>query len=203
MTNFHDFLEEQLEDPQFKEEYEKLAPEFEKAQEIIDAEKIKNEYLSVKDFANRAGVSTQRIYQLLAKDLQSYCKEVAKVKFVHISALSRFNKQSGCNDFKGVASKDLQSLAKGLQDKIDELERQNTLLVEQLTVKDNQISALQDQVTALTDAMKNTTAALAAAQALHAGTMQELLSEKSDVQPDGEKSQSMKCGLWQRLFGRK
>ena len=40
---------------------------------------ITDEYLSVKAFADRAGITTQRVYQLLAKDLQDFCKVCEKV----------------------------------------------------------------------------------------------------------------------------
>ena len=39
MTNFNDFLEERLQDPNFKKEYDALDPEFSIIQAIIDARK--------------------------------------------------------------------------------------------------------------------------------------------------------------------
>lgn len=60
-------------------------------------------WLTVKQFADAAGVSTQRIYQRLAKDLQSYCKEEKGTKYLDSAALALFGEQE-----------DLQGLAKGL-----------------------------------------------------------------------------------------
>lgn len=41
MTNFDDFLTEQLQDDEVKKEYDALEPEFAIVQEIIDARKLK------------------------------------------------------------------------------------------------------------------------------------------------------------------
>lgn len=48
----------------------------------------------------------------------------------------------------------------------------------QLQVKDQQIEQLQDQISQLTMALENTTAGLKAAQALHAGTIQQQIEHK-------------------------
>lgn len=48
----------------------------------------------------------------------------------------------------------------------------------QLQVKDQQIEQLQDQISQLTMALENTTAGLKAAQALHAGTIQQQIEYK-------------------------
>ena len=57
---------------------------------------------------------------------------------------------------------------------------QNTIsmLQEQLQVKDQQIEQLQDQISQLTIALENTTSSLKAAQALHAGTIQQQIEYK-------------------------
>ena len=38
MTTFDEFLDEQLQDPEFKAEYDKLVPEFSMLQALIDAQ---------------------------------------------------------------------------------------------------------------------------------------------------------------------
>ena len=76
------------------------------------------------------------------------------------------------------------------------------MLKAQLEVKDRQIEALQKQNEALT-------AALTAAQALHAGTIQERLAvsdaggpaETADTDPEPDRPQ--RRGLFARIFGRK
>lgn len=83
------------------------------------------------------------------------------------------------------------------------LESQITILQEQLTVKDSQIAAQQDQIKQLTQSLHDTTAALTAAQALHAGTIKQQLTDKQVVsegqsEPEPEERQ----GFFKRFFKR-
>ena len=88
------------------------------------------------------------------------------------------------------------------------------ILSEQLSQEDSQINALtsalatsQEQIKALTDSLQATTSALTPAQALHAGTIQQQLTDKSG---DAERSADTKTNnvvnpkrnFWQRLFDR-
>ena len=62
MTNFNDFLKEQLEDPEFKKEYDALRPEFAIIQAIIDARKKSG--MTQKDLAERTGIAQSDISKL-------------------------------------------------------------------------------------------------------------------------------------------
>ena len=62
MTNFNDFLNEQLKDPDFKKEYDALAPEFSIIQAIIDARK--NSGMTQKDLAEKTGITQSDISRL-------------------------------------------------------------------------------------------------------------------------------------------
>ena len=55
MTTFKDFLKEQLEDPEFREEYEALEPEFVIVQALIDARKESG--LTQKKLAEKTGIA--------------------------------------------------------------------------------------------------------------------------------------------------
>lgn len=82
------------------------------------------------------------------------------------------------------------------------LESQITILSQQLAVKDGQIAAQQEQIKTLTESLHDTTAALTAAQALHAGTIQQQLTEQqanSEGVSEGEPEQERQ-GFWQRIF---
>lgn len=82
------------------------------------------------------------------------------------------------------------------------LESQITILSQQLAVKDGQIAAQQEQIKTLTESLHDTTAALTAAQALHAGTIQQQLVEQqasSESVSEGEPEQERQ-GFWQRIF---
>ena len=91
-------------------------------------------------------------------------------------------------------------------------ERQNAILQEQLSIlnkqlaiKDHQIQILQEQIGQLTTAMESMAAALTAAQALHAGTIQKQLTEHSDNigQLPAQEQPKQKKSLFSRLFGSK
>ena len=62
MTKFNDFLNEQLQDPEFKKEYEALKPEFSIIQAIIDARK--NAGMTQKDLAEKTGITQGDISRL-------------------------------------------------------------------------------------------------------------------------------------------
>ena len=104
--------------------------------------------------------------------------------------------------------KSLQADSKTLQ---ANQERQNAILQDQLSIlnkqlaiKDHQIQILQEQIGQLTTAMESMAAALTAAQALHAGTIQKQLTEHSVMdQPSDVEQPKQKQGLFSRLFGRK
>lgn len=94
------------------------------------------------------------------------------------------------------------TLLSALQAQIDTLKQHNALLSEQLSIKDGQIAAQQEQIRTLTESLHDTTAALTAAQALHAGTIQQQLTEQqasSEGVSEGEPEQERQ-GFWQRIF---
>jgi len=81
------------------------------------------------------------------------------------------------------------------------LKSQITILSQQLAVKDSQIAAQQDQIKTLTQSLHDTTAALTAAQALHAGTIQQQLTDKQ-ASSEGQSEPEERQGFWQRIFKR-
>lgn len=87
-------------------------------------------WLTVKQFASVAGVSTQRIYQRLAKDLQSYYQEQNGSKYIEFQALHLFGIDTEDPDLQNTCkelAKDLQTpckvLAKPLQSLPSDTER--------------------------------------------------------------------------------
>ena len=62
MSDFRNYLSEQLKDEEFKTEYEKLAPEFSIIQAVIDARKESN--LTQKELAERTGIAQSDISKL-------------------------------------------------------------------------------------------------------------------------------------------
>lgn len=177
------------------------------------------QYLTVKQFAERAGVSTQRIYQLLTKSLQEFTKTENGTKYISIEGLRVFDKEP-----VQELAKDLQSDLQGVASPKNELLKETIeALRQQLTVKDEQLAAKDKQIGDLTAALlssqeqhKALTDALTAAQALHAGTIQERLTvaEQSNAAeevtaasssvPDEEEptreQQPKKRGFFAKLF---
>lgn len=62
MTNFNDFLNEQLNNPEIKKEYDALEPEFAIIQAIIDARKETG--LTQKELSERTGIAQGDISKL-------------------------------------------------------------------------------------------------------------------------------------------
>lgn len=154
------------------------------------------EYLTIKDFAKAANVSTQRIYQRLAKDLQEYCKTENGKKYLSSEGLKLFGKE----DSQADLSNNTQELTNALQQTIEALR-------EQLTVKDKQIEQLTAALQTAQEQQTALTTALTQQQALHAGTIQERLTEQRE-QPEREpeivpEPEQPKQSLFARLFKRK
>lgn len=90
---------------------------------------------------------------------------------------------------------------------IASLQKTVDTLTEQVTVKDKQIAELSEMLKGSQTSVESLTAALTAAQALHAGTMQTALTERSgasDSSPEGEiETEQKRKGFFKRMFGRK
>ena len=154
--------------------------------------------MTIKQLANQLGVSKTTISKaIFALGLQGELKqssnkyllsevqiESVKTQTANQNALIEFfQKQLGIKD-----------------DQIRAYQEQISLLQEQIVSKDKQI----EQITA---AMENTTAALTASQALHAGTIQRQLTEQSsnkeNTGPDDPEQPKQKQGFFSKFFGKK
>ena len=147
---------------------------------------MENNLLTVKEFAERAGVSTQAIYQRIDKDLQGYCKMIGKRKMIDIAGLELFQKQEPLQE----ESKDLdKDLVKALQATLQ-------TLTAQLEVKDKQIADLNERLAeAHATISQSHYIAAQAQQQITAG--QETAVEAETVQAEPER----KRGFFSRLFG--
>lgn len=117
-------------------------------------------YLTVKEFAAAANVTTQRIYQRLTKDLQPFCKTENGKKYLSVEALKLFEKENLQSTYQGFA-KTCQDLATDTDKAyIDSLLQQ----IEDLKDDKDKLNARLDKAE---ETISNLTAALQAAQALH------------------------------------
>lgn len=92
---------------------------------------MEHEYLSVKQFAKRAGVTTQRIYQLMNKSLKIYCKTENGKKYISAEGLKIFEKSE-------IEKDNLQELAKDLpRPKFRSCNFENTAYNADFTKEDN------------------------------------------------------------------
>ena len=112
---------------------------------------MKNDYIPIKEFADKVGVSTQAIYQRIDKDLQSYLKIENGKKLLNIKGLELFNVKETCKDNLQEIDKQLyntlQDTLKSFQEQIKakdlQLQEQRQDYIKQLEAKDLQIERLQ------------------------------------------------------------
>lgn len=176
------------------------------------------QYLTVKEFSERAGVSTQRIYKMLKGDLASYSKTEYGKTLISSDGLCIFGRvaslqhdetalnqdvtQDGCKN----ATQTVATLQHDNSEEIELLKRTVSTLQEQLAVKDEQIesltssnAALTSTIQSMTEQQSHLTEALRAAQALHAGTIQERLTVQEQdnqlISPEQTSSQEDETGL--------
>ena len=143
-----------------------------------------SEYISIKEVARLAGVSTQAIYQRINKDLQSYCKEVDGKKTLDTAALELFKVET----IQERLQSDCKAVDNDLQSALTET---ITVLREQLAIKDKQIEAL-------TTALMNAQQSEQQAHALHAGTMQQAMIETRTAKDESGEAHKRGWKWWRR-----
>lgn len=115
---------------------------------VEDKNKMKNnEYLSVKQFSERAGVSSQAVYKQLNNKLKKFKKVENGKTYVNIRGLSCFVATNSTNVVQPV-----EQLSTNVEQQV---EMMIELLKEQLKAKDEQIRALNEQLKAKDETLKN------------------------------------------------
>ncbi len=138
-------------------------------------------------------------------DETSICKGV-NVDAVDINTVNaKENVDTGVDDKR--VNVDVNNVNVDVNTLIETLQSTVNTLKQQLTVKDKQIDDLSAMLKSSQEQQATLVTALSAAQALHAGTMQERLtehSENSEIQREvneaEQKSQSVKKGFFARIF---
>ena len=103
------------------------------------------EFITIKEFAQRAGVSHQAIYDRLRKEndeLRKYTKVHNKIKLINIKALALFD-SSKLAQLAQPMQASMQATAQALADQKDDI---ISLLKEQVAVKDKQIEQRDNQI---------------------------------------------------------
>lgn len=189
-----------------------------------------SDFLTVKEFADVAGVSSQRIYKListksngLATDIQQYCKSIKGRKYIHSDALKLFNNDSiVVNEIQPDSTAELNDKNSLLQSEVDVLKAETKALREQIADRDKTIERLEEDKAKLNERLdkaetniSNLTTALTAAQALHGMDKQQAVidvktaddehseqSSNSEDQSETQQQPQQKLSFFNRLFKR-
>lgn len=148
---------------------------------------MNNDYITVAEFAEKAGISKQRVYQLLNKRLKAFVQVVDGKKMLDIKALDEFSVKGGCSNFQ----EDCSRVEQEENTTLDLLKTTINMLQKQLEEKDRTIHEL-------TEALKAEQIQTSQAQALHGGSMQQMLLE--DMNNKKEASENAPRGFFKRIF---
>lgn len=107
--------------------------------ELKEKKDEKREYITIAEFAEKAGVSKQAIYQRLNKGLKEYFKVIDGVKMLNISALEELYGKELEQDIEQEIEQESQANSQENQDVIK-------ALLEQLRAKDQQIADLNERL---------------------------------------------------------
>lgn len=149
------------------------------------------ELLTVKEYAEAAGVTQQAVYKRLNKGLAKFVVEVEGQKYIKAEALSELEPKADRQPETGKQAQTESDVSK----LVDTLTRTIEILQEQLSIKDSQIKDLNDR---LEQALNNTAqshyiAAQAQVQALESGEATE--------ETEATTAPEVKKGFFKRLFG--
>lgn len=144
------------------------------------------DYLTIKEFSEMAGVSTQRVYQMVNQELKDFCRVFGKVKKIDIQALKFLGKFSNSKT-KNIANSEQCII--------------NALLA-QLSTKDNQIFELQNVIKNMQEQQLEITKSLNNSQALHAGTIKEHIDSTIYDVKDEQNEKKNKFWNWILNFRR-
>lgn len=143
---------------------------------------------TLKQIADEIGVDKQRVYRFVRRNnINEARQENGTMMYDEAAQSMIFQYFFGCERIN-EANRDCDK--HDANDAVDAAnERLIKTLQDELEMKNQQIVAQQEQITQLTAALEHTTASLHAAQALHAGTMQQIASaSEDDVEQMGDVS---------------
>ena len=172
--------------------------------------------MTIKQLANQLGVSKTTISKaIFALGLQGELKRSGNKYLLSEVQIESVKTQIANQKSQTAGQKSQTENQNAL---IEVLQKQLTLLNGQLNIKDDQIRTHQEQIRLLqeqivskdkqieqiTVAMENITAALTASQALHAGTIQQQLTEQNssreNTAPEDQEQPKQKQGFFSKFF---
>ena len=152
---------------------------------------------TIKELADELGVSKTAIRKRLDDDFRAKHTEISSENVIGID-------EEGCKLIAESLQKPLKTTENQFPETPETTANQSSqdevaFLREQLLAKDRQIEAQQEQISQLTAALEHTTASLHAAQALHAGTMQQQL-EAGEQQAEVAADQAVPPRKWWQFW---
>lgn len=153
-------------------------------------------YISIKEFSNRAGVSTQAVYQRLDKDLQSYLKIIDKRKMIEESALELFSLKAVEKESDKQIDNDL---LKTLQDTLQILSKQLSEKDEQIRRKDQQLEELNQRLAEANKLNENNQILIAKTQEvkqIEAQSSAQFVDESEQGEPEEAQEKHEKRGFF-------
>ena len=164
---------------------------------------MKEEFLTISEFAKRAGVSRPTIYSKLDNELSSYCKVVKGKKVINSMALALFSVKESVKNFTDNES---------LLQMVSVLQSQTEMLKGQLEVKDRQIEAKERHIEELTKILdqQQQLHAIAEKKRLETSAEPVIVEQTSNDELSDQEIYKRAVaklppmpGLWDRLFEKK
>jgi len=138
-------------------------------------------------------------YILSGDQVEQITTQIAKRR----NAKSQNENEKSQNDFQKLQSDFQKSQNQNEKLLIELLQQQLTTKDRQIAEYQEQIKVYQRQIDKLTDSLNDTTQALSAAQALHAGTIQKQLTAQinnEESAPEQEEQHPKKRGIFSKFF---
>lgn len=154
---------------------------------------------TIKQIADELGVSKTAVRKKMTDEVKTkFAETVSGVIYISVCGENlikqAFSKEEPQTEVSGVCGNQFSSVFGEFAVVIEALKQQ-------LEVKDQQIEQQQQSIKELTAALENTTGSLKAAQALHAGTMQQQLTA-----PEADRNEPIeydsKKSVFKRWFGK-
>ena len=156
---------------------------------------------TIKQIADEIGVSKQRVYRFIKKNHISDAHRDAGVMYYDDVAESLVTDNFLGKNHIGDAHHDVHQTASNdavVDAVISMLKSELDAKNEQLREKDEQLKAKDRQLEKLTAALEHTTESLHAAQALHAGTIQQQLTDGGGDQPEPDLPRNIIARLFKK-----
>ena len=166
------------------------------------------EYLSIKDFAKRAGVSQQAIYKQVERKLNNYVKMVENQKMIDIRALQEVYGVEVEQPIQPIIQPVEQPIQPLLQATIESLSKELERKSEELQAKDKQYAdlkaSMEEQLKVKDKQIEHYGKLLDQEQQLNAMNQQKILALESKLEEpnevDPKESDEPPKGFWTRFF---